>query len=85
MSVIIFIRINEVKTNFDKNPLSDQARFIECSFATSIRYIRVISLYAPNGGEVGSDKFVNKLEFYDVFTNVYQTSRFSLCRLLPRP
>ena len=75
VAILSKIPADEVKTNFDKNPLSDQARFIECSFATSIGYIRVISLYAPNGGEVGSDKFVKKLEFYDAFTNYINSKK----------
>jgi exodeoxyribonuclease-3 len=68
--VAIFSKIpaDEIKTEFPGNPIPDQARFIEAAFNTDIGYIRVISLYAPNGGEVGSDKFVTKLEFYDAFT-----------------
>lgn len=59
---------DEIITNFPANPLSDEARFIEASFNTAIGYIKVISLYAPNGGEVGSDKYHNKLVFYDHLT-----------------
>lgn len=73
VAILSKIPADEVKFNFDKNPISDQARFIECSFLTAIGYIRVISLYAPNGGEVGSDKFINKLKFYDSFTDYIQS------------
>lgn len=67
--VAIFSKIqaDEVKTNFENNPIPEQARFIEICFNTDMGYVRVISLYAPNGGEVGSDKFKIKLDFYDAF------------------
>ena len=75
VAILSKIPADEIKNNFDKNPIPDQARFIECSFLTSIGYIRVISLYAPNGGEVGSDKFINKLKFYDAFTDYIQSAK----------
>lgn len=60
---------DEIKIDFPDNPLQDQARFIEISFNCFMGFTRVISLYAPNGGEVGSDKFQLKLAFYDQFTH----------------
>ena len=75
VGILSKIPADEVKNNFEANPIADQSRFIECSFNTSVGYIRVISLYAPNGGEVGSDKFVNKLEFYDAFTNYINSKK----------
>ncbi len=42
----------------------NQARFIEIAVQTPIGYCNIISLYAPNGSEVGSDKFEIKLKFY---------------------
>lgn len=60
----------EVKTDFSDNLLSNQARFIEICFNSFMGLTRVISLYAPNGGEkIGSDKFQIKLKFYDQFIN----------------
>jgi exodeoxyribonuclease-3 len=73
VAILSKISADEVKLDFDKNPIPEQARFIEGSFNTPIGYIRVISLYAPNGGEVGSDKFIHKLAFYDAFTDYIQS------------
>lgn len=56
---------DEVITNFAGNPIPEQARYIEICFSTVFGYCRIISLYVPNGGEVGSDKYKIKLEFYD--------------------
>lgn len=75
VAILSKIPADEVSTNFPKNPAPEQARFIECSFDTEIGYIRVISLYAPNGGEVGSDKFTTKLKFYDAFTQYIRSIR----------
>ncbi len=68
VAILSKIPADEVKTDFPGNPIPEQARFIEATFNTDIGYARVISLYAPNGGEVGSDKFAIKLKFYDAFT-----------------
>ena len=73
VAILSKIPADEVKTDFPNNPIPEQARFIEAAFNSPIGYIRVISLYAPNGGEVDSDKFVIKLKFYDAFTE-YITS-----------
>lgn len=60
--------IEEVKTDFPGNPCSHQARFMEIACNTHIGYSKIICVYVPNGGEVGSDKFSLKLDFYDAFT-----------------
>lgn len=54
---------DEVIYNFPNNPCEDEARFIEISLDLPIGYSRVSSVYVPNGGEVGSDKFQKKLIF----------------------
>ncbi len=69
VAVLSKYRADEVKYDFDYNPVSEQARFIEFACQTEIGYCRIICLYAPNGGEVASDKFQSKLEFYDALTN----------------
>lgn len=69
VAILSKIPADEIKTNFPGNPISDQARFIEGGFNTDLGYFRIISLYMPNGGEVGSDKYQIKLDFYDNFTN----------------
>lgn len=58
-------RADEVLVNFDHNPCHDQARFIQVKMQTPIGFCNIISLYAPNGGEVNSEKFKLKLDFYD--------------------
>lgn len=58
---------DEIKVDFLNNPLPDQARFIEICFSNFLGLCRIVCLYAPNGGEVGGDKFRTKLEFYDQF------------------
>lgn len=68
VAIMSKISADEVKIDFPDNPLADQARFIEICFNSSIGFVRIISLYAPNGGEVGSSKFQDKLRFYDQFT-----------------
>lgn len=76
VAILSKFRADEIEYSFINNPCSDQARFIEATMQTSIGFCRIISLYAPNGGEVGSDKFQLKLEFYDAITN-YLISRKS--------
>ena len=68
VAILSKIPADEIKKDFPGNPIPEQARFIEATFKTDIGYARVISLYAPNGGEIDSDKFVIKLKFYDAFT-----------------
>jgi len=68
VAILSKIPADEVKIDFTNNPVPDQARFIEICFNSFMGFTRVISLYAPNGGVVGSDKFQMKLEFYDQFT-----------------
>lgn len=75
VAILSKIPADEVVTEFFGNPIPEQARFIECSFNTPIGYTRIISLYAPNGGEVGSDKFEIKLNFYDAFTNYINSKK----------
>lgn len=61
--------IDEVKTDFVGNPCPEQARFLEVTCSTPIGYSRIISVYVPNGGKVGSEKFNMKLEFLSSFTS----------------
>ncbi len=75
VAILSKVPADEVVTEFPDNPIPEQARFIECSFNTPIGYARIISLYAPNGGEVGSDKFEIKLNFYDAFTNYINSKK----------
>lgn len=65
VSILSKYVIDDVKTTFPNNPCEDQARFLEISCMTNIGYARVISVYVPNGGEIGSDKFALKLVFLE--------------------
>lgn len=60
--------IENILTSFDDNPIEDEARFIQADINLPIGISKIISLYAPNGGEVGSDKFIKKLDFFDKLT-----------------
>lgn len=73
VAILSKIPAEDIKTEFPGNPLPEHSRFIEGGFNTPIGYARVISLYAPNGGEVGSDKFAAKLKFYDAFTDYIES------------
>lgn len=65
--------IDEIKTNFEGNPIPDQARFVEITFNADIGYSRAICVYVPNGGEVNSEKFEIKIEFYKAFRKYLQS------------
>jgi exodeoxyribonuclease-3 len=67
--------IDEVKYDFEGNPDSAQARYIEIVCNTPCGYARFISIYFPNGGEVYSDKFDYKLKFYEAFTEYVKKLR----------
>lgn len=47
------------------NHEEEQARYIECFTTIGNIGFRVASVYVPNGQEVGSDKFSQKMKFYD--------------------
>ena len=65
--------IDDIKKTFPNNPCEDQARFVEISLQTPMGYSKIISVYVPNGGEVGSDKFILKLKFLDALSEYLET------------
>jgi exodeoxyribonuclease III len=67
--------LEEINKNFAGDPDPTHARFIEACAQTEAGYIRLISLYVPNGGEVGSDKFKYKLDFYDKFEKYLESKK----------
>ena len=75
VAILSKIPMELIANELPGNVKDEQARFIECSFDTPIGYARIISLYAPNGGEVGSEKFKIKLNFYDVFTKYINSKK----------
>ncbi|HJD60870.1 MAG TPA: exodeoxyribonuclease III [Rickettsia endosymbiont of Degeeriella rufa] len=66
---------DEIVKDFPNNNCSDQARFIEARISLPIGFCNIISLYAPNGSMVGSDKFTAKLAFYDSFFNYLSSKK----------
>ncbi|MBN9543202.1 MAG: exodeoxyribonuclease III [Alphaproteobacteria bacterium] len=62
-------KIDEVIYEFEDNPDPLQARYIEAVINYHSKVIRCASIYVPNGGEVGSDKFAYKLAFLDSYYN----------------
>jgi exodeoxyribonuclease-3 len=67
VAVLSKIPADIVLKTFPSNPLPEQARFIEVSLMTTLGFTKIICLYVPNGGEVGSDKYQAKMQFYDAF------------------
>lgn len=57
--------IEETVKEFEGNPLPEEARYIDITTTTSIGVLRLASIYFPNGGEINSGKFQDKLKFYD--------------------
>ncbi|XVN42441.1 MAG: exodeoxyribonuclease III [Candidatus Rickettsia vulgarisii] len=53
----------------------NQARFLEIAVQTPIGFCNIISLYAPNGSEVGSDKFEMKLKYYEDLVEYLQSKK----------
>jgi exodeoxyribonuclease-3 len=67
--------LEEFSSSFPEDPDPTHARFVEACANTEIGYVRIISLYVPNGGEVGSDKFKYKLAFYDKFEKYIESKK----------
>lgn len=61
-------QVDETIINFPNNPIAHQARFIEISFNSPRGFSKFISVYVPNGGEVGSEKFIQKTAFLKSLT-----------------
>lgn len=62
---------NELKCKFKSTKLFpeleiEQARFVEIEMKINGRETSIISIYAPNGEDIGLEKFDYKLEFLDV-------------------
>lgn len=57
----------EKKITFENNPHYNEARFLEVKINTPLGKTTIISLYAPNGGEVKSEKYYTKLKFFEYF------------------
>jgi exodeoxyribonuclease III len=61
--------LKDVARGFDGKGGDEQKRLI----AATVEGIRVVNAYIPNGGEVGSDKFAYKLQFYEQLGTYFKT------------
>ncbi|EOB10361.1 Exodeoxyribonuclease 7 large subunit [Rickettsia prowazekii str. GvF12] len=75
VAIISKFPADQIIKDFQNNYCNDQARFLEIKLSSPIGYSNIISLYAPNGSFVGSNKFVEKLKFYDNFINYLSTKK----------
>ena len=75
VAILSKFKADEISTEFTGNPCPEQARFLRMSVQTPIGFCRIISQYAPNGGEVDSDKYELKLKFYDALTKYLSTTK----------
>lgn len=56
------LRLEDVTVGLPGQPDPEEARWIEAT----VDGVRVVSVYVPNGREVGTDTFASKLVFFDV-------------------
>jgi exodeoxyribonuclease-3 len=58
--------LEDVVTSFKGDPDPAQKRYIEATVSLpSNKALRVASVYIPNGSEIGSDKFIYKMQFLE--------------------
>jgi exodeoxyribonuclease-3 len=57
--------IDDINTDLPNTPLPEHARYIEAVVSVAGGAVRVASVYVPNGDSLDSDKFQDKLKFYD--------------------
>ena len=55
--------ISNVTNNFPSNPITDEARFIQCDININDKLLNIASVYVPNGKDIGTDSFENKIIF----------------------
>lgn len=65
VAVLSKFLIEDVLKGLPGNDNDNQARYIEAVIPANDEVIRVASVYVPNGGEVGSEKWQYKLEFLE--------------------
>lgn len=56
--------VNNILPVQNDGEIDNQARYLEVVISEGGRIFRVISVYVPNGNEVGSEKYIYKLNFY---------------------
>ena len=64
--------LSDIVTNFENNPVSNEARYIEALVNFKNCAIMVASVYVPNGQDLSSEKYPLKLEFLNQLGNYYR-------------
>ncbi len=54
--------VSDARSGLDGEPVAEEARWVE---ATVGEGLRVVSVYVPNGRELGSEWYAQKLDFFD--------------------
>ncbi len=75
VAILSKFNLSDVIKNFPDNPLPNEARYIEAIFNFSNQVYRVASVYVPNGQEVGSEKYYNKLKFLSALTSYFKSNK----------
>ena len=57
--------IEDITMGLEQSKVNQDARYIEATVAVNGTCYKIISVYVPNGGEVDSEKFRYKLEFFE--------------------
>jgi exodeoxyribonuclease-3 len=75
VAILSKFTIDSSTTTFTNNPIPEQARFLEAEINLPIGYAKIISVYVPNGGEVGSQNYQMKLEFLKALSEHLSASK----------
>jgi exodeoxyribonuclease-3 len=73
VAILSKMPLSDIVTNFPKNPVMDEARYIEALVNLQDGAIRVASVYVPNGQSLDSEKYQVKLEFLDALSDYYSS------------
>lgn len=69
VAILSLSPIDEFHTSLPSSPVPDEARYIEAVISLNQNAIRVASVYVPNGQEISSPRYQNKLQFIDALYN----------------
>jgi exodeoxyribonuclease III len=65
VAILSLHQIEDVSTKLENNPLPEHARYIEGVISFNNSAVRIVSVYVPNGESLESDKYQDKLKFFD--------------------
>ena len=65
VAILSLYPIDDIVTTFKDNPLPEHARYIEAVISVEKSAIRVVSVYVPNGESFDSNKYQDKLKFFN--------------------